>query len=178
MQKKYRRLNLYDLLRLFIYIIEFFVLYSIQQIPGFIPELFGGKPVILIPLFFTISILEGNYFSVAWGLISGLVLDISLGSYIGVQIVTMGILGYVIGKIKERFFEANIFTFLVINLLFTPLIIILRFYISYILRGFNCVDIAFYKHIIPCIIYTFAISSIVYLFNKPIWFFIRKKEGV
>lgn len=176
--QKNRYVNLYDLLRLFIYIIEFFVLYSMQQTPGLIPELFGGRPVIIIPLFFSISLLEGNYLSVAWGLISGLVLDVSLGGYIGVQIVIMGILGYLIGKIRENVFEVNIFTFFAVSFIATPLIVILRFYINYIVPKFGYSDIAFYKHIVPCIIYTFAISPIVYLFNKPISFFVRKKEGV
>lgn len=172
--------NLFDthkILRICVYVVEFFVLLAMQQTPGLVPEIFGGRPTLIIALFFAVSLLEGNYLSLFFGAITGLVLDISMSSYIGLQVVIMGILGFLIGKIRRKIFRVNIWIFMALCLLFEPILIFFRFYMSYVIKGLENADIAFYNHILPGIIYTVILSPIIYLFNRPVWFFVRKRDG-
>lgn len=178
MNKSVRYNNIYEFFRACIYTIELFVLFSLQQIPGFLPEIHGGHPILIFPLTLSISILEGNYFSLIWGLISGLILDLSFSRFVGIQVIIMGAVGYFLGKLKNKLFEVNFFTFIILSSLIEPILIFVRFYINYIIKRIDYVDIAVYGHIVPCILYTLLVSPIIYLFNRPISFFLKKKGGV
>ena len=171
-------LDKYSFFRACIYISELFVLFSIEQIPGFVPEFFGGRPILVLPLMISVCLAEGNYFSLIWGFLTGLILDLSFGGIIGIISVIMGILGYILGQLKDKLFEIKIFTFMFLCFIIEPLLIFLRFYINYVIKGIEYVDIIIYNHILPIALYTFLISPIIYLFNKPIAFFVRKKGGV
>lgn len=156
---------------------ELFVLFSIQQIPGFTPELFGGRPFLIIPLFISISMFEGSYLGIAWGFLTGLLLDLSFNGGIKVQIMAMGIIGYLLGKVKNRFPNVTMIKFLVLSLFCQPFLIWFGFYTRYVIKGLEYANIAFYRHVVPSIIYTLILSPLIYLFNRPIWFFVSQKEG-
>lgn len=177
MNKTKNFIDVYTVIRICIYIIQFVVLFAIQQIPGFIPEIYGGRPNLILPLLFSVSLFEGNYLSLIWGLISGAILDFSLSKYMGIQLFIMGVLGYILGKIKEKLFAINIYTFIVCCAVTEPLIIFMNFYLNYNASQSEYMNLMLNYHIIPGIIYTFFISPIVYLFNRPIFYLIKKKEG-
>lgn len=161
-----------------IYISELFILFSLQQVPGFLPEIYGGRPILILPLMFVVSLAEGNYLSMIWGLITGLILDLSLSRFIGIQVIILGIAGYFLGRLRNKLLEINFCTFLIITLFMEPILIFARFYLIYMTRGLSDIDIAIYNHVIPCIVYTLVLSPIIYLFNRSISFFVRKKGGV
>ena len=173
--------DIYKFFRICIYTAEILILFSIEQNIGFTPEVYGGRPVLILPLFIVISVFEGSYLGIAWGFLSGLLLDLSFCRNIKTQILIMGIAGYLIGKagnkirnnIKDKIKHINFICFIVMSLIFIPLLIGLRFYMNYMIKGIEYADTAFYNHVIPSIIYTLALSPLIYFLNRPIWFFIN-----
>ena len=73
----------FRIFRYIIYSTELLVLFVIQGIPNFIPELFGGKPSLIIPVVLTISMFEPKLTALWFGLAGGLLTDISNGGVIG-----------------------------------------------------------------------------------------------
>ena len=168
----------HKVLRIFIYILQIFILFSFQQVPGIIPEVSGGRPNLVVSLFLAIALFEGNYVSLVWGLISGLILDLSLGKYIGLNMAILGIIGYAVGKIKEKLFEVRLVTYIFFCLIMHPILIFIGFYTTYIINGFDFIDFAISNHVIPSIVYTILVSPLIYLFNRPIFYLLREKGGV
>ncbi len=166
-------------IRIFIYIIQLFILASIQQVPGFIPEIYGGRPLLILPLILTVALLEGNYVGFIFSLVSGIIMDLSLGNHIGVQLFVIGIIGYILGKVKEKLFKDSVFTFIFFCILIEPFFIIMRFYLNQGIFVVNQehIKLMFINHIIPGVLYTICISPVIYLFNRPIFYFIREKEA-
>ena len=58
----------FRIFRYIIYSTELLVLFVIQGIPNFIPELFGGKPSLVIPVVLTISMFEPKLTALWFGL--------------------------------------------------------------------------------------------------------------
>lgn len=178
MEKHKDSKNVYKTLRVCIYVIEFLLLFSVCQVPGFILEIKGGRPILTIPLFLAVSLFEGNYLSLCFGLFSGAIMDLSFGKYLGFNLAVMGLLGYILGKIAEKTFEINFLTFVFCCIIIEPLVMLANFYLNYWGYNFCGMQTAVNNHLLPNIIYTLLVSPIVYFFNRPIRYFIGKKGGV
>lgn len=178
MDKKEKPIEIYKAIRIFIYIIQLFILVSIEQVPGLIPEIYGGRPLLILPLFLSVVLLEGNYTGFVFGLISGITMELSFGKYVGLQLFIMGLMGYILGKVREKLFEINIFTFIFFCILIEPLFIIMRFYLNYgtLWLAQSHLSLMLINHVIPGILYTVLVSPVIYLFNRPVFYFIREKE--
>ena len=103
-----------NFLRWMTYVIELVLLYLIQSTPGLIPEIFGARPVLLIPAAIMIAMFEGDTGGMVIGILSGLLIDLSGGSVLGVHAILLGVLCYFIGLstmdlIKTNFFTALLF---------------------------------------------------------------------
>lgn len=156
------------LFRVTLYILEFFVLFSLQQIPGLLPEFFGGKPLLILSLFLSISILESDQIIILVAIFCGLVLDLSLGGYIGIQTVMLTALRFIMSKIKRKIRRGDFIVLLFASIIFVPLVMYSRFYTHYVLSGFLYPEIAFFNHILPSVVYTVCTVPIIYFFNRPV----------
>ena len=170
--------NNYKILRVCIYMVELFLLFSACQVPGLIMEIKGGRPIMIIPFFLAVSLFEGNYLSICFVFFCGAVADLSFGKYPGFNLAIMGILGYLLGKVTEKTFEINFLTFIFCCIIAEPLLIFANFYLNYWDYTFYSIETAVSNHLFSNIIYTLLVSPFIYLFNRPIWYFINEKGGV
>lgn len=168
---------LIDVIRWFIYFLEIIFFYALERSYNLIPEVFGGRPVILIPVFIAVSIFEKEYASMIFGIVIGSFLDVSIGNFIGIQTIFLFILGYVLGVLFTYFVNLNFLTFFFTSLIVIPLIFGYRFLFFYILPGFDNVQYAFIHHLVPCAIYTAVISPVVYFINRYIAYWVRFRKA-
>ena len=167
-----------DIIRWFIYLFEIIFFYVLERDCNLIPEIFGGRPLILIVVFLAVAIFEREYASMFFGITVGFLLDVSIGNFIGIHTILLFILGYTLGVLFTYFISINLFTFSLTSLIFIPLILLYRFLFFYIIPGFDNAKYAFLYHLLPSIVYTMIISPFVYYINRSIAYFIRFKRKV
>jgi rod shape-determining protein MreD len=164
-----------DIIRWLIYFLEIILFYALERNYNLVPEMFGGRPVILIPTFIAIAIFEKEYVSMVFGIIIGIFLDVDIGGPIGIQTIFLFILGYILGVLFTYFINLNFWTFFLTSLIIISVIIGYRFLFFYIIPGFDNIQYAFVRHLVPSAIYTAVVSPIAYFINRYIAYYARFK---
>ncbi len=168
---------LMDVARWFVYFLEIVFLYALERSYNLIPEVFGGRPLILIPAFITIAIFEKEYASMVFGIIIGCFLDVSIGNFVGIQAIFLFIIGYILGVLFTYFVNLNFVTFFFTSLIIIPLTFGYRFLFFYIIPGFNNVQYALLYHLVPSVCYTVVISPVVYFVNRYVAYWVRFRKA-
>ena len=166
-----------DIIRWGIYFFEIIFFYVLERNYNLVPEIFGGRPLILVPVFIAVAIFEKEYVSMFFGIVIGFFLDISIGNFIGVQAIFLFILGYIIGVLFTYFINLNFLTFFLTSLVIIPFVLIYRFLFFYIIPRFDNIEYAFIYHLLPCIVYTIIVSPIIYYINRYIAYRIRFRKA-
>jgi rod shape-determining protein MreD len=169
--------NVSDALRWTVYAAEILIFFVLQENNEFFPEIFGARPVLLLPVFASIAVFERLYPSMIFGLTAGMLLDAGLGTFIGAQSFLMLIWGFVLGLMFTYFIKVGFFTYLPASFLIIALSICFRFWIFFILPGFEDPQYVFIAHILPSIIYTFVAAPLTYLLNRYIFHRIRLRNS-
>lgn len=81
----------YRFIRYFAYALELLVLYMIQQTPGFLPSLFGARPILIIPAVLAIAMFEPEIPAMAFGIFGGLLIDFGIGDALGFHGIMLGV---------------------------------------------------------------------------------------
>lgn len=163
--------------RWLIYIFELYFLYSLEQTPALSVGFFGVRPLALIPAFVSIALFEKEYTGMAFGVFTGILMDFSFGNPLGIYALLLCVLGYVLGVLSTYFFRSNFWTALMSTTVITSAIVALRFYFNYILPEFKNKSFAWMNFCVPVIIYSIALTPIIFLFNRSISYFIRGGGG-
>lgn len=157
------------------YILEILIIYIVQGIPGFIPDVFGGRPVLLVPVALTIAIFERDISAVVFGTVCGLMTDFGYSGAAGYYGIMLAILCFVVSNLMENYIRTNLLTAMLIATISIPIIIFLQFVFYYIFAGYNDVWGFFVKHYISRIIYTWAFTPVFYGLNRFIAVRAREK---
>ena len=72
----------YTVFRYLAYSLEILIIYIVQGTPFFLPEILGGRPVLLIPVALTIAFYENEIPAMFFGLACGSLIDIGTGGMI------------------------------------------------------------------------------------------------
>ncbi|MCR5653448.1 MAG: hypothetical protein K6F88_06575 [Ruminococcus sp.] len=156
----------YTVFRYIAYSLELLLLFILQTTPRLLPEIFGSKPLLLIPAAITISFFESEIPAMFFGLASGLCLDLGYSDNIGFFTVTLTISCFFIGLIFRDYLVISFLNALAFNAMFCAGLIILFFLFSYVFAGKGDVLYYFSHHYISRIIYTFICGILLYFLNK------------
>ena len=167
--------NKYKSIRLIIYVSEIIIAFVVQQTPGFIPEIFGGRPMLLIPLIVSVVMFQNETTSIFLGLLVGLMMDFGAGSIIGLYAIIMTLISYAISFFSGRLIKINIFSSLIFSFLSITIIYMINILLTCILYGFDNFVYMFINHYLSRMLYTFALSPLFYFINKSVEFSIRPK---
>ena len=66
----------YKIFRYFAYALEIIVFFIIERTPRLIPEIFGEKAIIIVPILFMIALFEGEKAGLGFGLFIGILIII------------------------------------------------------------------------------------------------------
>ncbi len=162
----------YTFFKYFAYTLEILILYVIQGTPNFVPELFGSKPLFLIPAAISIASVENKIPSLVFGAVCGLLLDIGTGGSIGFFAILLTVICYAEAHIFKKYLVPSFVSVFIISAIVIPCIICLYFFVFYILTGTAECGYIFVNHYIARIIYTLAMIAPFYLLNS----FISRKS--
>ena len=154
--------------RWILYFLELIVLYVLQTTPGIIPAVSGARPVLLIPAALTITMFEGDIGGMAVGITAGLLIDMGGSDILGFHAILLAVLCFVLGSMTMQIFRTNLLVALLAALAAVPLVTVLQWVFFYILPGYGDVQYVFMRSILPKMIYTFAVTPLIYLFNRVI----------
>lgn len=164
--------NFLKIFRFVVYTIQLILLYVFEGTPIFNLKFFNVTPSLLIPAFITICIFERKFAAIGFGILTGFLLDLSIGNILGPQILIFGLLGYLIGFIVNYFFQSDILAAVVISVLTIPITLILNFFLKSHFQGFEFNMYSFYNYVLPNILYTFLFTFFIFLINRVIYYFL------
>lgn len=151
------------------YVIEILLIFLLSSTPGLIPEMFGGKPTFLILVAISISVFEKEIPSMIFGLICGMLIDISYSASIGTFTLLLTIICFLLGYIVNNIIVANIFNFLLTSLIVCTFLFCVHFLFSYVFKEYGNNGYYFVHHYISRILYTFIFTPVFYFLNRFIY---------
>ncbi|HLO01650.1 MAG TPA: rod shape-determining protein MreD [Symbiobacteriaceae bacterium] len=83
--------------------------FLIQSVLGAYLSIGGAMPSPLLQITVTLGLLFGWRIGLGTGLIGGLLLDLTAGRLIGLHLLSMGLVGLLIGLLEEKVFKENWF---------------------------------------------------------------------
>lgn len=148
------------------YALEILIFYVLQGTPNLIPEFFGSKPLLLIPVAITIAARENKIPSLIFGAVCGLLTDIGGSGGVGFFAILLTVLCYFEAHIFESVFVPSFLTVMIFSLGASVGLIGLYFLIFVVLSGTGELGYLFVHHYISRIVYTFVMTIPFYFINK------------
>ncbi len=153
-------------LRFFAYSLEIIILYVLESTPFLMPEIFGSKPCLLLPLALSIAVFESETAAMFFGLACGVLTDIGFSGKIGFYTVVLALLCFAIGYCARNFFVTNLLNASIIGIGSITLLILIHFWIYVSLADIPDGGAYFVNHYISRILYTGAFFVPLYFLEK------------
>ena len=134
-----------------------FALYILQGIPGFL-QIFGIKPVFIIPFCINLAMLEEDGYTLIVYVIAGLLMELSAGRIVGMYTIPIIIACTICTIIVKFVFQPNYRNTVAMSFICTFVILALDFFFSYILPGHKGVFVLFLKTVVLASCYSVAFS--------------------
>ena len=156
----------HNFLRFFAYSLEIIILYILQGTPLLLPEIFGSKPCLLLPVALTIAVFESETVAMAFGFVCGLLTDIGFSGKIGFYTVVLTLICFAIGYCARNFFVTNLLNASIIGIGTIALLIIIHFWLNVAVQEIPEAGTQFVKHYISRIFYTGAFFVPLYFLGR------------
>ena len=134
-----------------------FILYILQGTPGFL-QIFGIKPVLIIPFCINLAMLEEEEYTLAVYIIAGLLMDLSAGRIVGMYTIPLIIACAVCTIMVKFIFQPNYRNTVALSFICTLAILTLDFFFGYILRGYRGIFVLYLKNVILASAYSVVFS--------------------
>lgn len=154
------------ILRYISYAAEILLFYVISGIPGFLPQIFGIKPVLLLPVAVTIAVFEKEIPAMFWGLFCGALCDVSIGDRIGFYTIALTILCFFFGYCTRNFFVTNFANAMAIGSATITILLCLYFLFFKASSGMEQTALHFFKHYLVRILYTLIFLPPFFWLNR------------
>ena len=165
----------YGVFRYIAYALEIILLFVLQTTPDLLPEICGGKPVLLIPAALSIAFFEQEIPSMFYGLACGIVIDLSSSDNIGFYAFTLTLICFVVSQIFRDYMVVNLLNSLAFSAGTAFVLIFLHFMFFYLMAGKSQPGYYFVHHYVSRIIYTTGVSPVLYGLNRFLFRSLRDK---
>lgn len=155
-----------DLIKWALYTLILFFAFILQTTPRFL-ELFGVKPVLVLPVMLFIAMFEGEWAGGVFGVVGGLFWDTAADRLLGFNAVLMLVICVITGLLVMYLIRANIWNSLLTVLSASLLQGLIDYFFYYLIWDYDFSHIVLLKQILPTTFYTTLIS--------PLFFFLIRK---
>lgn len=149
------------------YSLEILLLYIVQYTPNYIPEIFGGKPLLLMAAALTIAGREKHIPSLVFGAVCGALMDLS-GGGIGFFAVMLTLLCWCEAELFERYFVSRFISVFVVGVIAVLVVMVLYFVLFVLIRHSADAGYLLVNHYLSRTVYTMAMLIPLYPLNKLI----------
>lgn len=144
------------------YVILIVVLYVFQGAPMIVPEIFGGRPLLLVPLALCIASCENTVVSIVFGAVCGVLTDISCDGTVGWFAFALTLICCFENFIFSRYFVPSFLTVMIFSFAAVTATILLYYVFFVLFAGVESGGILFVNHYISRTLYTFAVTIPIY----------------
>ncbi len=148
-----------------IFSLEIIIAFVLQNTPYLLPEVYGGKAVLLIPLALSIAMFEPPVPSVIFGAVCGLIADGGYGGTMGYYAILIAILCYITSLLVENYIRQSLLTVMLIALVGIPIILFGQFAFYYLFMGYSNPWDFFIQHYLSRMVYTLVFVPLFFGFN-------------
>lgn len=148
------------------YTLEIAVLFLIQETPRLIPELWGIRPTLLLPVALMIALFERELPAMWFGVLCGLLADYSHSTVLGFYGLLLAVGCYVCSVLVMNLFKTNLWTALLLGASAIVVIFLLQWLFFYVCAGHGQVWYALVRHYLPRALYTAIALPLAYYFNR------------
>lgn len=159
----------FTVVRYFAFGIEILILFILQSTPNLIPEVFGGRPLLLISAAITIAYFEPEIPAMFFGIACGVLLDLGGGDNIGYYTIMLGVICFLLGWIFRDYMVISFFNATAFSAVIITGVICINFLFFYIFAGKGEAGMYFVQHYISRIVYTFLCGIVLYFINKGLF---------
>jgi rod shape-determining protein MreD len=135
--------------------------------------LHGTIPDLLLVLVVFHALFNGAYKGTIYGVLCGLLEDLYVGRFIGINAISKGITAYVIGRLQVNVFKENIMVGILGVIGGTLLNFSLMFLLSWVSLEVFHLDISILIHLFYQLLYNTAIGIPMY-----VWYYRSSKRGI
>ncbi len=153
---------------------QLFILLILQGTAVIVPEICGGRPLLLLSLAFSVFVLEDEISSAAVGAVCGAFTDLAAYGKIGFFAVLLTLCGFFASAVFKKYLVPSALTVFLVSLVCTATVLSLYFCVFAIQFNFADSGAYFVRHYISKIIYTAAVSVPLFRLNA---FLIMRKRG-
>lgn len=162
------RISSSRLMRYLAYSLEILVLFVLQETPGLFPEIFGGRPLLLVPVAISISMFETEIASMGFAVAIGLLMDYALGAGFGFYALVLVVLCVIISKVSSTVLQVNLPTSIITAFFAVAIVVILDWLVHFVFSGYSRVGFALVNHYLPNYLYTLLIFPLLFIINRGI----------
>ena len=156
----------WQVIRYIVYGAEIVFAFLLQSTPHALPELFGVKAVVLVPLSLSFAVYERETAAMATGAVCGWLADGSYSGSMSFYGLVLVISGFLVSSGFRYYFRRNRLTVILLSLAAIPLILSLEFLLGYLLKGYPDGGYVFVRHYIPRMVYTLAFTPVCCAVNR------------
>ena len=149
--------------------LELLLLFVLQSTPHLMPEILGGKPLLLLPAVLTIAFLEDSVPAMFFGLAGGVLIDLGYSDNVGFYAFLLTIICFVLSLIFRDYMVVSFLNATAFTAAITTVLMCVYFLFFFIFAGRENALIYFAQHYISRIIYTILCGMPLYLLNKFIY---------
>lgn len=165
----------YKIFRYFAYALEIIVFFVIERTPKLIPEIWGEKAIIIVPILFIIALFEGEKAGLGFGLFIGLLIEANVSNNFGFFMIVLGILGYVVGLISKDVINVNFPTAMLVSSIGVLVFFIFSFLYYSSLESLQNALYIFWRHYLLKIGLSILILPLAYYLNRPLAVILNEK---
>lgn len=155
----------FTVFRFIAYSLELLLLFVLQTTPSLLPEIYGGKPLLMIPAVLTIAFMEEQIPAMFFGLAGGALLDFGYSDTLGYYTIMLTIICFVISFIFRDYMVVSFLNAMGFTALITAALVSLYFIFFIALAGKG--GLMYYvSHYISRIVYTIVCTVPLYFINK------------
>lgn len=147
------------------YALEIVILYVLQDTPNLIPQLFGGKPLLLVVLAISIAARENQIPSTVFGAVCGVLTDIS-GGGIGYFGIMLTLVCYFEAELFKKYIVVSFRMVLLYAVAASAVLVGLYFVIFRMLAGVEGAGELFVSHYLSRMVYTLVCIVPLYFLNR------------
>ena len=151
--------------RYLFYSIEIILLFVFGTTPDLIPEFFGSKACLLLPVAITIAVFEHELPSMFFGLVCGLLTDLGYSNSIGTFTIGLTIICFILGFCANNFITFNFFNAMLAATIVISVLISIHFLFYFVFAGYDNLGEYFVNHYISRIIQTILCAVPLFFIN-------------
>ncbi len=156
-------------IRYLAYSLEIILLFVMQTTPNFFPEIFGSKPLLLIPAALTISFMETELPAMFFGLGCGAALDLGYSGNIGYYSLMLTIICFGVSLVFRDYMVVSLRNAAAFIAAVSTALIGIHFLLFYLIAGKGEAGYYFLNHYISRIIYTIITGIGLYFLNRALY---------